>query len=49
MIFPSNVWEYVLDYFPFKDVDAAKRRAKKIAHEPAPRRASGPDGGADRR
>jgi quercetin dioxygenase-like cupin family protein len=38
VIFPTNVWEYdVLDYFPFKDVDAAKKRAKKIAHEPASR------------
>jgi quercetin dioxygenase-like cupin family protein len=31
VIFPTNVWEYdVLDYFPFKDLDAAKKRAKKI-------------------
>lgn len=31
VIFPTNVWEYdVLDYFPFKDLEAAKKRAKKI-------------------
>jgi quercetin dioxygenase-like cupin family protein len=31
VIFPTNVWEYdVLDYFPFKDIEAAKKRAKKI-------------------
>jgi hypothetical protein len=47
VIFPSNVWEYdVLDYFPFKDVDAAKKRAKKIGHEPGPPRASAPDAGS---
>jgi quercetin dioxygenase-like cupin family protein len=31
VIFPTNVWEYdVLDHFPFKDVEAAKKRAKEI-------------------
>jgi quercetin dioxygenase-like cupin family protein len=31
VIFPTNVWEYdVLDDFPFKDVEAAKKRARKI-------------------
>ena len=31
VIFPTNVWEYdVLDYFPFKDLEGAKARAKKI-------------------
>ena len=30
VIFPTNVWEYdVLDVFPFKDLEDAKRRAKK--------------------
>lgn len=31
VIFPTNVWEYdVLDYFPFKDIENAKARAKKV-------------------
>ena len=31
VIFPTNVWEYdVLDVFPFKDLEAAKRRAKQV-------------------
>lgn len=31
VIFPTNVWEYdVLDYFPFKDIEAAKKRAKQV-------------------
>jgi quercetin dioxygenase-like cupin family protein len=31
VIFPTNVWEYdVLDYFPFKDIEAAKKRAKRL-------------------
>lgn len=31
VIFPTNVWEYdVLDHFPFKDIEDAKKRAKKI-------------------
>lgn len=31
VIFPTNVWEYdVLDVFPFKDLEAAKQRAKRI-------------------
>lgn len=31
VIFPTNVWEYdVLDYFPFKDIEGAKARAKKV-------------------
>jgi quercetin dioxygenase-like cupin family protein len=44
VIFPTNVWEYdVLDHFPFEDVEAAKRRAKKIAPGSAPRRSAAPD------
>ena len=31
VIFPTNVWEYdVLDVFPFKDLEAAKKRAKRV-------------------
>jgi quercetin dioxygenase-like cupin family protein len=31
VIFPTNVWEYdVLDVFPFKDLEAAKQRAKRV-------------------
>jgi quercetin dioxygenase-like cupin family protein len=31
VIFPTNVWEYdVLDYFPFRDVEAAKKKAKHV-------------------
>lgn len=31
VIFPTNVWEYdVLDHFPFKDLEAAKKRAKSV-------------------
>jgi quercetin dioxygenase-like cupin family protein len=31
VIFPTNVWEYdVLDYFPFKDLEAAKKKAKQV-------------------
>lgn len=31
VIFPTNVWEYdVLDYFPFKDLEAAKKRARRV-------------------
>jgi quercetin dioxygenase-like cupin family protein len=31
VIFPTNVWEYdVLDYFPFKDLEKVKARAKKV-------------------
>jgi quercetin dioxygenase-like cupin family protein len=45
VIFPTNVWEYdVLDYFPFKDVEGAKQRARKIAPASGPPRASAPDG-----
>jgi quercetin dioxygenase-like cupin family protein len=45
VIFPTNVWEYdVLDYFPFKDLEAAKKRARKIEHPtPAPRHATAAD------
>ena len=44
VIFPTNVWEYdVLDYFPFKDLDAAKKRARRSTrrrlHDPPPLRA----------
>jgi quercetin dioxygenase-like cupin family protein len=35
VIFPTNVWEYdVLDYFPFKDLEAAKQRAKRVQSGP---------------
>jgi quercetin dioxygenase-like cupin family protein len=43
VIFPTNVWEYdVLDDFPFKDVEAARKRARKInqASVPGPRTAA---------
>jgi hypothetical protein len=37
VIFPTNVWEYdVLDHFPFKDLDAAKKRAKRIEQAAPP-------------
>jgi hypothetical protein len=50
VIFPTNVWEYdVLDHFPFKDVEAAKKRARKIEHAPAPQRAAAPDAQPGRR
>jgi quercetin dioxygenase-like cupin family protein len=36
VIFPTNVWEYdVLDYFPFKDLEAAKKKARRIEAKPA--------------
>jgi mannose-6-phosphate isomerase-like protein (cupin superfamily) len=44
VIFPANVWEYdVLDHFPFKDVETAKRRARKIGEAPALRRPTDSD------
>jgi hypothetical protein len=45
VIFPTNVWEYdVLDYFPFKDVEAAKKKAKKVARTAAPQGGAPPPG-----
>jgi quercetin dioxygenase-like cupin family protein len=43
VIFPTNVWEYdVLDYFPFKDVEAAKKKAKRVARTAPPQGAAAP-------